>query len=569
MFFVIKFVRSGKFSNEEAKLVKQDWIKISVLIFLVGCFTILSNYGLVYKDHFDLQIGEHFLMVIGSFLFGAGIAAIITCFIIYYYRPDLNKKQRKCFRIALFVSIPVIIAGIWMFTDAFAPYLTYPLVNGISIPGGFTTPNNSGSGFSIKWYGIIIVCGAAVSYFVSDHYFYKKFEKHGILDTLLLVAFPAGIIGARLWYVTILEPGVNFWKFQEGGLAIQGGALMGIAVGVTFMLIFRKYVNIRWAMDIIVPTVLLAQAIGRWGNFFNHEVYGLETDIANWWFLPRIIVRNMYVTPSDLTKMYVPLFFVECCSNLAGYFIIRYGVGKGLKKVAGLGDQAMSYLIWYGLTRVILEPLRTGYVQGGHDGGFGYSQSYITAYIFIGLGIFGIAIFHIYDLLRTTYQEKPQYFIYKTFNKDKKDKELRKELKNNYLALVNNYDFKNKTNEEKKIIQAICLYNLLSRFGNDLRKEYMSDYFSNYYNIKQHFYDYRYAKLHKPANDIKSLLKIEGSKKEGDLVIVPNVYKTICQENNASELAPMFENALLEKYKVRNYLNLSFDENINFNFNKQ
>ncbi len=571
MYFVIKFVKTGKLNNQTPKIEKKDFICFLSLIILMGLFTILSNYGLVLKEGFLLQIGEHFLMTIGSLLFGSGIGLLVSTFILYYYRPDLEKKQRKIARILTFVSIPVIIAGIWMFSDAFAPYLSYPLVNGVSIPGGFTRPNMGNGGFAIKWYGIIIVAGAGVSYFVSDHYFYKEYKKHGILDTLLLVAFPMGIIGARLWYVIVLEPGTNFFAFQNGGLAIQGGALLGIISGVIFMMIFRRYVNVRWAMDIIVPTVLIAQAIGRWGNFFNHEVYGLVTDTSSWWFLPKIIVNNMYVSTSDPTKMYVPLFFVEFCTNLIGYFVIRYAIGKPLKKILSNGDLSMTYLIWYGLTRIFLEPLRFGYTPDEHTEGFGYNQSYVTAYVFVIIGVLGIIAFHLYDYFRTLYKEHPSYFIFKKFKK-----EDRQNIKNLYSALLEKEDLKSLSREQKKAVEAICLYKAISNFHADKLDEYMKDYFSNYYNMHQNYYDNKYGKFHKKSSDIKSFSKKIAKKPEFGTIHEVD-FKTYCEVNNfykeyalrydTKEIIPYFEEALVNKYKIRDYMSIEFkDDNISFVF---
>ena len=158
-------------------------------------------------------------------------------------------------------------------------------------------------------------------------------------------------------------------------------------------------------MDVILPTILIAQGVGRWGNFFNVEVHGLASDAANWWFLPKIILNNSQYSSTAPSlvgegKIYVPLFLIECISNIAGYFIIKYAVGKGLRKILSLGDVGMCYLIWYGLTRVVMEPLRSG--------GYEYSQSFITAIVMMGAGALGILAFHIYDLIRKKKGLKPR-----------------------------------------------------------------------------------------------------------------------------------------------------------------
>ena len=388
MYKLIKFVKSSPLGGLTPKIEGNDKIIFIALVAGIGVGTVLSNFGLVKLGNMPITLGEHFLMLFGSYFFGSGVSLLVSSFTLYYYRPDMDEKQRKVARILMFSAIPFVVVGLWMFTDAFAPYLYYPLVNCISFTKGIVNDTEVDAGFAIKFYGIVIVAGAAICYFISDHYFYKKFEKHGILDTCLVVAFPMGIIGARLWYCLVLEPGTNIFAIRQGGLAVQGGALLGIAAGVAFMLIFRRYVNIRWAMDIIIPTILIAQTLGRWGNFFNQEVYGAVADPSTYWWLPKAVQLNMFIDG----EFRVPLFFIEGCMNLCGYFLIRFAVGKGLRKWLALGDISMCYLIWYGIVRIILEPLR--------DNEFGYTKSRITAIVFVAIGVLGIIGFHIYDLIR-------------------------------------------------------------------------------------------------------------------------------------------------------------------------
>ena len=387
MYKLVSFCKASPIGGVTPKVVGNDRIMFIAFTLLVGVGTVLSNYGIVFIKGIHLTLGEHFLMIFGSYLFGTGFSLLSTSFGIYYYRPDLDVKQRKIARILMFATIPFVAAGLWMFTDAFAPYATYPLPNALSFTKGIVWDNGN-IGFAIRFYGILIVGGAAVCYFVCDHYFYKKYEKHGLLDTCLVVAFPMGIVGGRLWYCLILEPGTNIFAIREGGMAIQGGALLGIISGVAFMLLFRRYINIRWAMDIIIPTILLAQVVGRWGNFFNQEVYGAVADPNSYWWIPKMVKNNMYI----YGEFRVPLFFIEGLINLAGYFIIRYAVGKGLRKFLSLGDISMCYLIWYGLVRIALEHLR--------DAEFEYQNSWVTAIVFVAIGVAGIIGFHVYDLIR-------------------------------------------------------------------------------------------------------------------------------------------------------------------------
>lgn len=372
-------------------LAKKDILILLISLFTTGLFTIGSNLFLGYMQGWEYQLNELLCLIFGSYLFATSISAFINLFVLYYYKPTLVNPLHRYLFYAMIVSFVSAIITLFLMSEGFANHLTYPLVNGIEI-----------GSLHIAFYGILIVGGAVVTYFICDHRFYQRFHRHGILDPIFLIAFPFGIIGARLWYCLVLEPDkfladpLRILYIWEGGLAIQGGVLFGAAFGVGAMLLFRRYVNIRWAMDIIIPAILIAQAIGRWGNFFNHEVYGAAVSATDWSFLPTIVLNQMSTSfvngmPNGET-IFVPLFLIESITNIAGYFIIAYVVGEGLKKWLSLGDLTGAYLIWYGLTRIVMEPLR--YAQ------FEYGESYITAFVFLGAGILLIIGVHIYDFVR-------------------------------------------------------------------------------------------------------------------------------------------------------------------------
>lgn len=546
IYYVVKFVRKAPLGNEGTVMNKNNKIMYYVFNLSVGIFTILSSIGLTFmlKDGEALNGGEYASNIIGSYLFGTSVSFLITSFIIFYYRPDLEKRQRKLIRIILFASIPVIFIGLWLLTNAFADHITYPLFNAISFTKGLVRPDDkSDIGFNIKFYGILIVIGAAISYFISDHAFYKKYGKHGIIDTLLLVAFPAGIIGARIWYCTILEPGTNLFAIRDGGLAIQGGALGGIVVGVAFMLIFRKYVNIRWAMDVIIPTILIAQMIGRWGNFFNNEVHGMATEMSNWWFLPKIIANNMQYssTTSSLvgtSQMYVPLFLIEGVTNTIGYFLIRYGVGHGLKRWKSGGDLAMCYVLWYGFTRLFLEPLRSSSYE--------YQNSITMAIFMIVAGFVGIILFHLYDYFSLGYKKSITHFIKKEFKKEE-----RNSVKEKYLSLI---DKNKKTSCEENVF---IFYSLLlsDPIYKEDAKKILQKYINDYYFARKTFYlnridvrfFYRYEtnKLLK-ENALNHLVESIDNTNKIDIV---NPYKEMCKEAGYQDLSSLFVIGFLNSYQ--------------------
>ena len=392
---VQKFCKSHVPGVEHPKVEGNEKIWLLGLVLAQGLFTIISSYGIMGVNGWTLSAGENVMLIFGSYIFGSAFALGLSSFILYYWRPDFDEKQRKISRILTFVAIPLLVGGLILFTEGFAHHIPLgeALPNGISFTEGLVRPGE-GTGFTIKFYGILIVCGALFPLAITDHMFYKKYGAHNLADSLFIFAFLMGVVGARLWFCLVLEPEwylahpADILKITNGGMAIQGGALLGIIAGVSFVLIFRKYIDIRYAMDVAIPTILIAQCVGRWGNFFNQEVYGaaLGTDALG--FLPTIIRNNMFING----EYRVPLFLIEGAINLAGYFIIRYVCGKALKCHTGLGYQASLYLVWYGLVRVIMEPLR--------NSSFEYNQSYITAFVMIGAGVALFVMFFVIHKIR-------------------------------------------------------------------------------------------------------------------------------------------------------------------------
>lgn len=267
--------------------------------------------------------------------------------------------------------------------EAIEPAVTYPLPKGIP----FEQP-------LVAFYAMFILTGAFLAYSLTEREFINIGKKKGFVEDVFIVAFPAGILGSRLWYVWgqweiefASEPLWKIFAIWEGGLAIMGGALGGALVGILYVYFKRKDIPIIKALDFAVPTILVAQAIGRWGNFFNQEVYGAIVDVEGWMWLPTIIREQMTINGS----FRVPLFLIESMINLTGYFVIRFGVGQGLKKVIKPGDQALMYLVWYGLTRGIMEPLRNPIYNMGNAGDW----SLIWGWVFFGVGLMAIALNHL------------------------------------------------------------------------------------------------------------------------------------------------------------------------------
>ena len=385
VYFIIrvnKIVKHHEPGQETYKIQGKERIELLVMAGITGLFLLVSSVCLADIFDWKLKFFEGFGLAFGPFLAGASLCIALGGFFFFYYKVDLDEKQKKVCKFAFPFGFLALFLGLFIFSEAIAQHISYPLVNGLSTGDGFTYPNKEFSGLSVKFYGILIVSGALLCYGITDHMMYQKYKKHGLIDTLFIVAFIFGILGARLWYCFVLEPefflanpGQILLGIVNGGLAVQGGALLGIIVGVSYMRIFRKYIDIRYIMDVAIPTILLAQAIGRWGNFFNQEVYGAATSVSNLWWLPSIVRNNMLIEG----EYRIPLFYIESCMNIGGYFFIRYVLGKVCKLNCGLGFQASAYIALYGMTRVVLELFR--------DPEFRYMQSFITAFVMMGIGL--------------------------------------------------------------------------------------------------------------------------------------------------------------------------------------
>lgn len=390
--FIYHFVNYKK-RRDLITFNKQYILEFITPLVLFVISSVLLSLGIVINTKYPIDGLHSFYLYFGTIIFSISIFTMFEAFVIYFYKPELNIEIRKWIKRIMFISIPVAIIFFIMTIEGHAPYIQYPLYNGIAFTSKgviLVRPTDYVEGFRINWYGLIILSGAIIAYLVCDHHFYQEYKKHGLIDTLFILVFIMGVIGARFWYCFVLEKNPStFFNFQNGGLAIMGGVLFGGLSGILFMIFFRRYINLRHAMDLILPCVLIAQAIGRWGNFFNQEVYGY-TKIAydSCWWLPTFIKNQMQVTAGFVN---LPLFLIEFITNLAGYFVIVYAVGKCLKKHLSNGDLFFLYISWYGLTRVIMEPLR--------ESTFEYGASYITAWVMFAGGLLAIVTLHIYDYL--------------------------------------------------------------------------------------------------------------------------------------------------------------------------
>lgn len=225
-------------------------------------------------------------------------------------------------------------------------------------------------GIEIYWYAIIIVTGIIIAaQFAKKEFVKRGFEEDFIYD-ILFVVLPIGILGARFWYVLFEWDyyGANpsqILNFRAGGLAIHGGILFGSIA----LLIYakKKQIPIIDLMDVMVPSLVLAQGIGRWGNFANSEAHGGPTDLP--W---GIVIDGVKVHPT---------FLYESLGDVLIFlFLINYR-----KKNPSKGKQTAIYFMGYGVLRFFVEGLRTDSL---YIGSLRTAQLVSIVYFILGLGLF-------------------------------------------------------------------------------------------------------------------------------------------------------------------------------------
>lgn len=206
----------------------------------------------------------------------------------------------------------------------------------------------------IRWYAICILLGLILGvYLATKEAPRKKILQDDILDFILL-AFPLSIIGARIYYVAFSwseykDNLLSVFAIWNGGIAIYGGLITG-AIVLYFFTRYR-FINTLDFLDVVAPSVMIAQAIGRWGNFFNQEAYGKAVESLD--YLPDFIRDQMYIEGAYRQ----PTFLFESLWNLLGFGLIC--VLRRRTRLLKQGEITAFYLIWYGFGRLLIEGLRT------------------------------------------------------------------------------------------------------------------------------------------------------------------------------------------------------------------
>lgn len=283
---------------------------------------------------------------------------------------------------------------------AFVLIFAIYLLIGTSGSAPYRTVAFSFGSFEVAWYATFILTGIVFAFLMALNEL-KRFKMNtDFLYDGILITVPLAVIAARLhWVIFNLDKINNFgdiFNFQSGGLGIHG------AVIVTFLFLIyfakRKKVSYFFIMELVVPGFLIAQAIGRWGNFMNQELYGPILENASW--LPKFIADQMYIAGN----YYHPVFLYESIFNIVGFILLITVVRK--LKFYKIGDSIAYYLVWYGLVRIPVELLRIG---SGVDEPLKVLGLYVSVWISVLFIVIGVLA---YILKRKKFKNLPRFEEY-------------------------------------------------------------------------------------------------------------------------------------------------------------
>ena len=238
--------------------------------------------------------------------------------------------------------------------------------------------------FTIYWYSVTMLLAILTAIYIASKEA-KRMKLDKYIDNIIFYLIIFGIIGARIYYVIFSFDSykndlLSIFKIWEGGIAIYGAIIAGFLVVVYMAKKYKQ--SIIETTDIIVPGLILAQAIGRWGNFFNGEAHGIETSLTylKSKHIPKFIIDGMYINGT----YYHPTFLYESLWCVLG-FIILLIIRKITNRKTGI--VTYSYFIWYGIGRFIIEGLRTDSLYIGS-----IRVSQLVSIILIIIGIIGIIL---------------------------------------------------------------------------------------------------------------------------------------------------------------------------------
>jgi phosphatidylglycerol:prolipoprotein diacylglycerol transferase len=255
-------------------------------------------------------------------------------------------------------------------------------------------------GFPIYWYGIAYAVGLAAVYWVVIREARFRGLDENLVGTGMIVIAVSALIGGRLYHVIdqwqlykdhpitailplALQPNGTYAFAGFTGLGVPGGIVAGTIAGYLFVR-WKRQDFFQWA-DVVAPGLFVMQAIGRWGNFFNQELYGPPTTLP--WGIRIDCAHRVADFPCALypdPTYFQPLFLYESLSGLIGAVTLIW-LGRRWSSRLMSGDLLLIFFVWYGLTRFVLEFLR-------HDNWtfFGVPTAQIVTLGFILVGVVGL-----------------------------------------------------------------------------------------------------------------------------------------------------------------------------------
>jgi len=262
--------------------------------------------------------------------------------------------------------------------------------------------------FSLRWYGLLIGISVLLGLNLSSELAQRKGLKKNLINDLLPILVLGSVIGARIYYVAFEwrnYTGKNFWssinfvnlnipipsaiEIWGGGIAIHGALIMG-TLSVIFFCRWRK--ESFWdVIDVLVPSVALGQAIGRWGNFFNNEAFGIPTNLPWKLFIPYQFRPELF----SVDNYFHPTFLYESIWNIFVFVILIILFNKSTTNENNMPSGTLSciYLIGYSLGRIWIEglridPLCLGGIPPFCQGGFRIAQ--LISFFLISAGLLGL-----------------------------------------------------------------------------------------------------------------------------------------------------------------------------------
>lgn len=248
----------------------------------------------------------------------------------------------------------------------------------------------------IYWYSITLF----VAFLIGGYLALREARKWNIPDDFMINLFfwtiPIALIGARLYFVAFHldyygNNPLDIFKVWEGGLAIHGGIIAGL---ICIFLYCKKYKVPFFRMtDILAVSLILGQAIGRWGNFFNSEAFGPQTTLTflQGLHLPDFIIDGMFINGA----YYQPTFLYESLWCFIGFFVL-YFIRKN--RYIKLGQTTAAYLVWYSIGRFFIEGLRTDSLMF-----CGIKMAQIISIVLI---VIGVIMFFIIKLRNSAFSNK-------------------------------------------------------------------------------------------------------------------------------------------------------------------